>query len=285
GSPGGRGGRGRRRRERGVIDRGRHDVLGVLVDAVDYDRAVATVMEAARERRPLAMTAAASHVVMTGVQDPEHRHRLNALDMIVPDGQPVRWALNLLHGTALAERVYGPELMLRLCGAAAREGLPVYFYGSNPPVLEPLRARLLARFPELRIAGMRAGRFRRLTPDEHSALVAEIRDSGAAVVFVGLGCPRQEVFVYENRERIGVPLVAVGAAFDFHAGLVPQAPPAMQRNGLEWLFRLAHEPRRLWRRYLGLGPAYLWLVALQLTGARRLDPAGAPAPREELGYG
>ncbi len=268
-----------------MIDRGRHDVLGVMVSAVDYDRAVATVMEAARARRPLAMTAAASHVVMTGVQDPEHRHRLNALDMIVPDGQPVRWALNALHGTGLAERVYGPELMLRLCEAAAREGLPVYCYGSNPPVLEPLRARLLARFPGLRIAGLRPGKFRRLLPDEQAELVDDIRGSGAAIVFVGLGCPRQEVFVYENRERIGVPLVAVGAAFDFHAGLVPQAPPAMQRNGFEWLFRLVHEPRRLWRRYLGLGPRYLWLVALQRVGARRVDPASAPAPREEMGLG
>jgi exopolysaccharide biosynthesis WecB/TagA/CpsF family protein len=260
-------------------------VLGVRVSAVDYEAVVDRCLAAARERRPFAMSAAASHVVMTGVRDPVHRHRLNALDLIVPDGQPVRWALNLLHGTALAERVYGPELMLRLCAGAAREGLPVYLYGSNPPVLPVLRERLLARVPSLRIAGLEPGRYRRLEPSEREALARTIRDSGAALVFVGLGCPRQEVFVYENRERIGVPLVAVGAAFDFHAGLVPQAPRVMQRHGLEWLFRLAHEPRRLWRRYLGLGPEYLARVALQALGVHRVSPDSAPAPREELGVG
>src|SRR5690606_16922835 len=101
----------------------------------------------------------------------------------------------------------------------------------------------------------------------------------------GLGCPRQEVWVYEYRPRLALPLVAVGAAFDFHAGVQPQAPAAMQRNGLEWLFRLAHEPGRLWRRYLGLGPSYLWLVALQALGLRRVDPGSAPSPAEEIGFG
>lgn len=268
-----------------MIDRGRHDVLGVMVNAVDYDAAVETVIAAARARRPFAMSAAASHVVMTGVRDPVHRHRLNALDMLVPDGQPVRWALNMLHGVRLAERVYGPELMLRLCEAAALNGLPVYFYGSNPPTLEPLRARLARRFPTLVVAGMRPGRFRRLTTTERDDLVSEIRDSGAAIVFVGLGCPRQEVFAYEQRQRLGVPLVAVGAAFDLHAGLAPQAPAALQRRGLEWAFRLAHEPRRLWRRYLQLGPVYATLVAMQRLGMRRVDPHPAPAPAEETRVG
>lgn len=268
-----------------MIDHGRHDVLGVMIDAVDYDAAVDAVIAAARARRPFAMSAAASHVVMTGVRDPVHRHRLNALDMLVPDGQPVRWALNMLHGVGLVERVYGPELMLRLCAAAERDGLPVYFYGSNPPTLEPLRANLAGRFPALVVAGMRPGRFRGLSPAERDELVAGIHDSGAAIVFVGLGCPRQEVFAFEQRQRLGVPLVAVGAAFDMHAGLVPQAPPALQRRGLEWAFRLAHEPRRLWRRYLQLGPAYAALVAMQRLGVRRVDPYSAPAPARETGAG
>lgn len=269
-----------------VIDRGRHDVVGVMVSAVDYDAAVASVISAAREARPFAMSAAASHVVMTGVRDQVHRHRLNSLDLLVPDGQPVRWALNLLHGTRLQDRVYGPELMLRLCAAAQSEGIAVYLYGSNPPTLGPLRERLAELFPELRIAGLRAGRFRRLSEAEGEELVAEIRDSGAGLVFVGLGCPRQEVFVYEQRERLGVPLVAVGAAFDMHAGLAPRAPAALQRNGFEWLYRLVHEPRRLWRRYLQLGPAYLTLVALQALGVRRRDLASVPpAPTEETWVG
>ena len=263
------------------MDRGRHDVLGVMVSAVDYEAAVDAVMAAALARRPFAMSAAASHVIMTGVHDAVHRHRLNSLDLLVPDGQPVRWALNLLHGTRLKERVYGPELMLRLCSAAERERISVYLYGSNPPTLEPLRAQLRRRFPTLRIAGARAGRFRRLTEEEGEELVTEIRASGAGIAFIGLGCPRQEVFVYEQRARLGIPLVAVGAAFDMHAGLARQAPVALQRHGFEWLYRLVHEPRRLWRRYLRLGPEYLGLVALQALGIRRQDPGNTLAPTEE----
>jgi N-acetylglucosaminyldiphosphoundecaprenol N-acetyl-beta-D-mannosaminyltransferase len=268
-----------------MIDHGRRDVLGVLVSAVDYDAAVAAVLDAARAGRPFAATAAASHAVMTGVHDSAQRHRLNALDLVVPDGQPVRWALNLLHGTGLTDRVYGPELMLRCCAQAAREGLPIYLYGSTPETLARLRANLERHFPALLVAGTQPSRFRRLDAAEKAAVVEDIRRSGARLLFVGLGCPRQEVWAYEYRAHLPLPIVAVGAAFDFHAGTQAQAPAVMQRNGLEWLFRLAHEPRRLWRRYLGLGPAYLWLVALQRAGLRRIDPASAPAPAEELGYG
>ena len=266
-----------------MIDLGRHDVLGVQVSAVDYDAAVAAILGAARDRRPFAASAVASHAVMTGAGDPAHRHRLNALDLLVPDGQPVRWALRLLHGVRLADRVYGPELTLRLCAAAAAEGLPIYFYGSTPATLERLGANLRKRFPALRIVRLRPSRFRPLTPAEKAEVVADVRASGARLLFVGLGCPRQEVWAYEYRAHLPLPVVAVGAAFDFHAGTLPQAPAAMQRHGLEWLFRLAHEPRRLWRRYLGLGPAYVALVALQTAGLRR---AGATRPPSgELGYG
>jgi exopolysaccharide biosynthesis WecB/TagA/CpsF family protein len=268
-----------------VIDRGRHDVLGVLVSAVDYDAAAAAILAAARERRPFAASAVASHAVMTAVDDDAHRHRLNALDLLVPDGQPVRWALNRLHGTALADRVYGPELTLRLCAAAARERLPVYFYGSTPETLARLTANLTRRFPGLVVAGARPSRFRPLDAAEKAEVVAAIRASGARLLFVGLGCPRQEVWAYEYRPHLDLPVVAVGAAFDFHAGTQAQAPAAMQRHGLEWLFRLVHEPRRLWRRYLQLGPRYLALVALQAAGLRRVDPRATTPPARELGYG
>lgn len=268
-----------------MTDRGRHDVLGVLVNAVDYDAAVAAVLEAARSKRPLALSAAASHAVMTGVSDPEHRHRLNALDLVVPDGQPVRWALNLLHGTRLAERVYGPELMLRCCRAAAREGLPIFLYGSTGETLERLAASLVERVPGLEVAGMLPSRFRRISAAEKEEVIDVIRGSGARMLFVGLGCPRQEVWAYEYRPHLDLPILAVGAAFDFHAGTLAQAPATMGRWGLEWLYRLAREPRRLWRRYLQLGPVYLGLVGLQAVGVRRVDPSSAPAPAEELGYG
>lgn len=258
-----------------MIDHGRHSVLGVGIDAVDYEAAVARVMRAAREGRRCTTSALAVHGVMTGALDSEHRHRLNALDLVVPDGQPVRWALYWLHGISLPDRVYGPNLTLRVLESAAREGLPVYFYGSTQETLTRLLERLRERIPGLRVAGSESSKFRRLTADEVAQTTARIRTSGARIVIVGLGCPRQEVFAWENGDALGMPVLAVGAAFDFHAGTLKQAPAGMQRVGLEWLFRLSQEPRRLWRRYVYLNPKYVGLVLLQWCGLLRpADRAG-----------
>jgi len=265
-----------------VIDRGKYNVLGVRIDALDYEAAVDRIIGAARERWPLAVTALAVHGVMTGVLDPVQRYRLNGLDIVTPDGMPVRWALNLLHGTRLPDRVAGPVLMLRVAAAAAEAGLPIFLYGSRSTVLEALARSLCQRFPDLRVAGMTPSRFRRLTAAERDEVVAQIQASGAALVFVGLGCPRQEVWIYEYRDRLEMPLLAVGAAFDFHAGTVPRAPASLERLGLEWAFRLMREPRRLWRRYLFLNPAYLWLLALQASRLRRFDPSDSTPPSGEL---
>jgi N-acetylglucosaminyldiphosphoundecaprenol N-acetyl-beta-D-mannosaminyltransferase len=267
-----------------VIDRGRHSVLGVRIDAMDYEAVVGRILAAARARRPLAASAMAVHGVMTGALCPRQRYRLNRLDLLLPDGQPVRWALNLLHGTRLEERVYGPRLTLELCRAAADEGLSIFLYGSTPRVLAALRARLLRLYPRLRLAGSRPSAFRTLRPAERSELVGAIEQSGAALVLVGLGCPRQEIWVFEHRGRLSIPLVAVGAAFELCAGVRPQAPPILQRHGLEWLFRLGQEPRRLWRRYFLLNPLFVVLTALQAAGVR-LDPDGGVAPTNEIGWG
>lgn len=268
-----------------MIDRGKHNVLGVNVDAVDYEAAVERIVRAAQAREPFAASALAVHGVMTGVLDAEHRYRLNQFDLIVPDGQPVRWALNLLHRATLADRVYGPELMLRTCSRAADDGLPIFLFGGTNGLLTSLRTNLHDRFPHLRIAGVQASRFRRLTLEERDEAISTIRSSGAAITFVGLGCPRQEVWAYEFREALSMPILAVGAAFNFHAGLLPQAPPALQRRGLEWVYRLLQEPRRLWKRYLILNPIYLTLLALQWSRARVVDPNGAPRPSQEMLYG
>lgn len=263
-----------------MADKGKKNLLGVLVDVVDYDAAVAKIVAAARERRALAVAAGAVHLVMSGVLNRQHRYRLNHIDLVVPDGQPVRWALNLLHGTCLRDRVYGPALMLHLCERAASEKLAIYLYGSRPEVIQRLSASLSGRFPRLTIAGSQPSRFRRVSPEEKQEIASAIRASGASMVFVGLGCPRQETWIYEFRDLLPMPLVAVGAAFDFHAGMRRQAPAALQRVGLEWLFRLWHEPARLWRRYLLLNPLYVALVISQAIGLRRFNPkveGGAPA--------
>ena len=263
-----------------MIDRGKRNVLGILVDAVDYEVAEERVLRAARNREALTVAALSVHSVMTGALDPEHRYRLNRIDLAVPDGQPVRWALNALHRAQLGDRVYGPNLMLRVCAKAAEEGLPVYFYGSRAPVLEVLAKRLGQRFPGLRIAGMHDPPFRTLSAAERDSALATIRQSGAAITFVALGCPKQEIWCYENRDRLSMPLLAVGAAFDFHAGVLPQAPPVLQRAGLEWAFRLAKEPRRLWRRYAYLNPLYVALIAAQAAGIR-FDTRGEKPDEEQ----
>lgn len=261
-----------------MIDAGKRSVLGVLVDCLDYDAAVERVLAAARARRPFAGTALAVHGVMEAVADPVLRHRVNHLDLVTPDGQPVRWALNRLYRAALPDRVYGPALMGRLLDRAGAEALPVFFYGSSPEVLDRLVARMRARHPDLRIAGSEASKFREAGPEELDEVGRRISASGAQLVFVGLGCPRQEVFAHEMRERVGIPLLAVGAAFDYHAGTRRHPPAFVQRAGLQWLWRLAIEPRRLWRRYCVLNPLYLLRLSFQATGISRPPTAGEPPP-------
>ncbi|WP_369916269.1 WecB/TagA/CpsF family glycosyltransferase [Plantactinospora sp. KBS50] len=259
------------------MDQGKHNVLGVLVDAVDYDAAAERVVGAARDRRPFALTALAVHGVMTGVQDPEHNARLNSFDLVTPDGQPVRWALNLLHRAGLTDRVYGPTLTLRVLARCADEGLPIYLYGSTEPTLARLVPALERMFPALKLAGVEPSKFRSAHPGEDVEIADRIRNSGARLLLVGLGCPRQEVFAYAMRPLLDMPLLAVGAAFDYHAGLLRTPPPWMQRAGLEWLWRLGLEPGRLWRRYILLNPAYLARLAAQRTGLWKATP---PAPAQ-----
>jgi exopolysaccharide biosynthesis WecB/TagA/CpsF family protein len=268
-----------------MIDRGKHKLLGVGIDAVDYAAAVSKIIDAARRRQPLAVSALAVHGVMTGVLDAAHRYRLNKFDLVCPDGQPVRWGLNLLHRAKLPDRVYGPNLMLEICRAAADEGLPVFLFGCSESLLQTLSQKLIERFPNLQIAGMRPSKFRTLSPAEWHELVEEVKASRARIMFVGLGCPRQEVFAYEARESVSIPTIAVGAAFNFHSGLLPQAPPLLQRWGLEWFYRLLREPRRLWRRYVLLNPAFLALVTLQALNIHHVEAEELEPPQGQILYG
>ena len=192
---------------------GKRNVIGILIDAVDYEAAVEFVVRAVREKRGAAISALAVHGLMTGVLDGDQKFRLNHFDLLAPDGQPVRWALNLLHDADLPDRVYGPNLTMKVCARAAADGIPVYFYGSTSEVLASLRQTLEKQFPGLLVAGMEPSKFRRLTPEEKVELANRIRMSGASITFVGLGCPRQEVFAFEFREVLGMPILAVGAAF------------------------------------------------------------------------
>ncbi|MEG4311603.1 WecB/TagA/CpsF family glycosyltransferase [Microcoleus sp. AT8-B6] len=268
-----------------MIDKGKKNVLGILVNAVNYEAAVSKIIAAASAGKPMSVSALAVHGVMTGVLDSTHRYRINHIDLVLPDGQPVRWALNWLYHTELPDRVCGPNAMLQICERAAEEGLPIYLYGSQASVLEALSRNLCQRFPKLIIAGTQPSKFRQVSPQEKEEIAQQIRNSGAAITFVGLGCPRQEVWAYEYRDDLSMPLIAVGAAYDFHAGNLAKSPDFLSKIGLEWLFRMIKEPRRLWQRYVFLNPLYIWLFLLQALKIKQFDPTDATPPVEEVLYG
>jgi N-acetylglucosaminyldiphosphoundecaprenol N-acetyl-beta-D-mannosaminyltransferase len=234
------------------------EILGIPLAVSDYEEVLdwmdATIAADGRAY----VTAAAVNLVMSAQEQPETMSAVLGATLAVPDGQPLVWALHAL-GHARATRVYGPDLMASFCARAADAGTPMYLYGGrNAEARGLLEDRLRERFPGLRIVGGSSPPFRPLTPEEDERELELINTSGAAVVWVGTGQPQQEQWMHRMRARLSPPmLVGVGAAFDFHAGLVSQAPPWMQRNGLEWTYRLSREPRRLWRRYARYNPLFI----------------------------
>jgi N-acetylglucosaminyldiphosphoundecaprenol N-acetyl-beta-D-mannosaminyltransferase len=240
------------------------ELLGVPLAITDYAGTLDWIDATVAARRHAYLCVAAVHTVMACHEDPELRAAVLGADFTVPDGQPLVWALTAL-GHRLPDRVYGPELMERACARAARTGQSMYLYGGrNQGALAELARTLRLRHPGLKIVGGHCPPFRPLTDAEEDGIAAEINRSGADVVWVGIGVPKQEKWMARMRDRLDAPvLVGVGAAFDFHAGLVPQAPDALQRLGLEWVFRLVQEPRRLWRRYLRYNPRFVLGFARQ----------------------
>jgi N-acetylglucosaminyldiphosphoundecaprenol N-acetyl-beta-D-mannosaminyltransferase len=247
-------------------------VLGVRVDAVQIADVVGRMEEwIERRERGQYIAVTGMHGVMEALHDEEFSGILNGASLVVPDGYPLV-VLGRRNGFALARRVYGPELMEAFCEETARRGYRHYFYGGAEGVAEELARRFARRFAGMEIAGTCCPPFRALTADEEREVREKIKASRADVVWVGLGTPKQERWMARQREALGVPvLVGVGAAFDFHTGRVAQAPRWMRENGLEWLFRLASEPRRLWRRYLIDGSEFAWLVLLEQLGLRKFD--------------
>ena len=248
-------------------------ILGTRIASVTYDEAVALILDAAAgaEPAPGYVCAANVHTVALARWHAAFRAVLNGARLAVPDGQPLIWAHRLLGGRRLTERVYGPALMLKLCEGAAARGLPVYLYGGASGVPEKLAQVLQARWPELKIAGAFAPPFG-ARPADDPALLREleaINASGARLLFVALGAPKQEYFMHTHAARLKALQIGVGAAFDFHSGRVPQAPAWMQGAGLEWFFRFCAEPRRLWKRYLFYNPYFILCLILQHLGLDR----------------
>ena len=240
-------------------------VMDTFINAFSWSETLAriTIWSQARESRYVCICNV--HSVVTASQDGEFRRVVNQADMATPDGMPVAWMLREqgFHGQ---ERINGPDLMWKYCAQAERGGEIVYFYGSTDETLQLLSTKLRAAFPNLQIGGIYSPPFRVLSEAEDEATVTSINASGAGVVFVGLGCPKQEKWMAAHRNRIHAVMIGVGAAFDYHAGTVQRAPLWMQRNGLEWLHRLCSEPRRLWKRYFVTNTIFVIGAAMQLLG-------------------
>jgi N-acetylglucosaminyldiphosphoundecaprenol N-acetyl-beta-D-mannosaminyltransferase len=257
-----------RKPERGArpTRRGSRYLLDVRVDVCDYLEAAHAILAMAEAGGGMTCVATV-HTLMEAWDDPAFRAIVNDAELVTSDGMPLVWSLRAL-GARSASRVYGPTLLPFLCEQAARRGVPVGFYGGRPEVAEALAHRLVRRYPRLAIAFTHAPPHSDAPPAVDGDVAAAIEDSGARVLFVGLGCPKQERWMAAYREHVSCALVGVGAAFDFVAGAKRQAPTWMQRAGLEWLFRLGCEPRRLWRRYAWHNPRFALHMGLQIARAR-----------------
>ena len=248
-------------------DRRTAPVLGVPIDLICAAQAVARIAHWAQRRESRVVCLCNAHSVVTAAQNPAFMGVLQRADLATPDGAPVAWILRRLGAPGQA-RVSGPDLMLDYCARAAANGQSLYLLGSTPETLARLQQRLLLRWPALRIAGAASPPFRALSADEDAEIVQAINASGAGSVWVSLGCPKQEQWMDAHRGRVQAVMVGVGAAFDFHAGSVARAPQWMRKHGLEWLHRLASEPRRLWRRYATTNTVFILRAARQLLTRR-----------------
>lgn len=242
-------------------------VLGIAVDLISWPSAIDRIFgwAAAGESRLVCLCNV--HSLVTGRNDHAHRNALQEADLVAPDGAPVAWMLRRL-GAPKQERISGPDLMWRCCAEAARRGISVYLYGGSQPALIALEQRLTASFPGLNIAGSYSPPFRSLSAEEDDLIVRRINESGAKLVWVGLGCPKQEAWMHAHRDRLHSVLVGVGAAFDFHSGALKRAPGWMQSSGLEWLHRLAQDPVRLARRYIVSNAVFMFSALVELLSSR-----------------
>ena len=245
-------------------------ILGGCVNASTYEESVRWTLENARSGASKYVCFSNVHMIMESYDSPEFRAVLNDADFVNTDGMPLVWVLRML-GYKDARRVTAPDITPMLCEAAANEGLPVGFYGGSPEAIEKLVAEMRRRYPKLNVAYSYSPPFRPLTPEEDAKITQDIADSGAKLLFTGLGCPKQERWMKAHRGRIPAVMLGIGATFDFHSGTVRRAPAVMQNLGLEWLYRIYAEPRRLWKRYLTTNPRFMLLAVLQVLHLRRFD--------------
>lgn len=245
------------------------NVLGVKVSAIDIPMAIDTIDNWIATNQPNYVTITGVHGVIESQRDENIKEIHNRAGMVTPDGMPLVW-MNHVQGNKHVSRVYGPDLMLAICEQSKQRGFKHFFYGGAEGVPELLKEKLTERFPDLEVVGTYSPPFRPLTPEEDEDIIKMIDESGANIVWIGLSTPKQEKWMSAHLGRMKAPvMIGVGAAFDFHAGLKTQAPKWMQKNGLEWFYRLASEPRRLGKRYLINNPIFIGLISMQMLGIRR----------------
>jgi N-acetylglucosaminyldiphosphoundecaprenol N-acetyl-beta-D-mannosaminyltransferase len=242
-------------------------LLGTCVNATSYQHVLTCLGSWVANRRSAYVCVSSVHSLMEAHDDTSFNEILNRADLVTPDGMPLVWGLRLL-GVSQATRVYGPELTEHICAWAADKQVPVGFHGSTDAVLDRMITNLCQRYPELHVAYRHSPPFRSLMPDERRQEIEAIHASGARILFVGLGCPKQERWMADRQDDLDLVMLGVGAAFDYLAETVPRPPELLQQLGLEWLFRLLNDPRRLWRRYLRHNPRFVYLFTRQLVRTR-----------------
>lgn len=246
-------------------------LFSVNYAVTDYDEASDIIIEKASSHTSFGVTALAVHGLMESVKNKPFRSLVNTLDMIVPDGQPIKWALNSFHKVKLKERVAGPILTNHVLAKANKLGLGIYLYGSTAATLKKMTEVINSRYPNVTISGIHADRFREATEEEDKEDIKKINESRANIVLVGRGCPRQEKWVANHLGLINAPMLAVGAAFDFIAGNIIHPPKWIQNSGFEWFYRLVQDPKKLWKRYLTTNSHFIYLFILYKFGIRKIN--------------
>lgn len=243
-------------------------VLDFPITALRFDDQIQTILRWAIARESKAVCVANVHMLMEAHWHPEFANVLHNADLVTPDGMPLVWMMRQM-GARYQDRVAGMDLFLALCGQAQSQNVSVFFVGSQTEILSRMRERLQQEFPQLKIAAMEPLPFRPLTETEDEALINKINSSGAGVVWVSLGCPKQEKWMAQHQEKIQAVMIGVGGVFPVYAGIQKRAPRLVRDLGLEWLYRWVQEPRRLWRRYGTTIPPFIWLATKQLLSSSR----------------
>lgn len=246
-------------------------LFSVDYSITNYDAASDVIIQNAVAKKSFGVSALAVHGLIESVKTKSFRQCLEKIDLIVPDGQPVRWALNSFYKVGLKDRVAGPILTRHVLAKANNKGLRIFLYGSTPATLERMQAFIKEQYPNISICGVHADRFRDATAEEDADDIRKINASGSNLVLVGRGCPRQEKWVANHIGKVDAPMMAIGAAFDFFAGNIKHAPDWMQSAGLEWLYRLVQDPKKLWKRYLTTNFHFIYLFLLCKLGFRNVQ--------------